>query len=185
VVKGCLIGVDANKVSRHRLDERADRTSATIPRPRVSEPASRDGALKVWEWHRLGRRCLFVEAAGGRTVGMLNVNTGVVTLSNEKERPLFEAAIVAWFTAALDEPAPAPAEPSARQTSEPLTADHAPERATSVVEQPRIRSRAAAPVKVPGACRRRLVGVLLGRFAGQAADEPGRHRKVRIRQDGR
>jgi hypothetical protein len=107
----------------------ADLFETTIPRPRSADDVRDDVALEVREWRRLGRHCLFVEAVDGRTVGILNVNSGEATLTNEKERSLFEAAIAGWFAAALDSPAalsqltdhqtavnPTPSEPAVEAT---------------------------------------------------------------------
>jgi hypothetical protein len=108
VVKASGAPVDVKIVSRHRAATTTDRAPVTIPQPRAAEEVPSTDALLVREWRRLGRRCLFVETADARIVGFLNVNTGAVTLTNEAERPAFEAAVVAWFAGALDvEPPPA------------------------------------------------------------------------------
>jgi hypothetical protein len=131
--------------------------------------------LKVWEWHRLGRRCLFAEAADGRTVGMLNVNTGVVTVTNETERPLFEAAIAAWFAEALEGPAAATA--LRESLSEPLTGEQTLRPAPVTVNRPQVSRRASAHAKAREEGRQPPVRTLLAGIVRQRTDEPARHRK--------
>jgi hypothetical protein len=125
---------DATSVSSHHAAP-ADLVAAAIPQQRVPEPAASEAGLEVREWRRLGRRCLFVEAADGRTVGILNVNTGVVTLTDEKERPHFEAAIIGWFNGAIDGPIAA-TELTIAPPSDPADAASAAEAPVVVPEPP-------------------------------------------------
>jgi hypothetical protein len=108
VVKAGSAGVDSTEVTRSHAAERADRSSATIPRPRAA--GETEGALEVREWHRYGRRRLYVRTADGRTVGWLSLNNGSTRLTGEAERSRFQAAIVEWFA-----PPPAPAVADAQQ----------------------------------------------------------------------
>jgi hypothetical protein len=104
VVNTWTTAVDAQEVTRAHAATRPDRASATIPRPRAGDKAP--GTLAVREWHRFGRRRLDVTTADGSTVGSLNVHTGVVTLTDEKDRAQVQAAIAGWFAAALTGPVP-------------------------------------------------------------------------------
>jgi hypothetical protein len=98
VVNAWTAWADVLQVSSHRANP-TDRSSATLPRQRTA--GKPEGTLHVRAWHRLGRRRLYVVTADGRNVGWLNVNTGTTKLSNEQERPQFQAAIVGWFADGL------------------------------------------------------------------------------------
>jgi len=120
VVKAWAAPVDAFKVTRHRLDQ----SSAAIPLPRTAEQSHDAGEPAVREWHKYGRRRLYVETAGGRTVGWLNLNTGDVKLISETERPLYEAAIIRWFAEALEVAPPALVVAPAAALPKPRSGSH-------------------------------------------------------------
>ena len=103
MVKAWTAPVDAFKVTRHRLDQ----STCAIPLPRTGEQTDDPGKTAVREWHKYGRRRLYVETADGRTVGWLNLNSGAVKLTSEKERQQCEAAIIRWLAEALQVPPPA------------------------------------------------------------------------------
>jgi hypothetical protein len=150
MVKAWTTPVDATEVTHSHAAKRADRPSPTIPRPRAAE-----GPLEVREARRYGRHRLYVDTVDGGVVGWLSLNNGAIKLTEEADRPWFQAAIVGWFADALpgaQVPAPTPERPTATSDSGGVLAPPASDVRAQAAHAP---PAAEAQPQIPGPRHRR------------------------------